>query len=333
MNRVSQLSKALFFLAICFLLPTILLSIPRVAADQTQDDWKAKFLAEIEELQKKIARKPDDAQLYYELGGKYQVLMRWQEAATALERATALHPNFTQAHYQLGWCYDNLGKYAEAVKAHQQAVLKASSVKFKMALQKKEPTKPEAQLAVGWDYSLMKRYDEAIAAYQEALRLDPEFEDALYEIGRVYLAQARNEEVTQVADKLSPTLRDWLLKELALAPPPDKRPINSRDPSSRPKESDQLPKMGASLRPRVLYREKAKYTELARQNRIQGTVVLSVVFFSDGHLGWVSVVRGLPFGLTASALTAVEKIRFEPAVKDGQPVSVRGNVEFNFTLY
>ncbi|MEP7337576.1 MAG: TonB family protein [Acidobacteriota bacterium] len=333
MNHASRFPKALLLLIYCFLLLTILFSITIVSTGQTHDEWKAKFLAEIEELQKKIARKPDDAELYYELGGKYQVLTRWQEAATALERATALHPNFTQAHYELGWCYANLGKYAEAVKAHQQAVLKASSAKFKMALLKKEPTKPEAQLAVGWDYSLMKRYDEAITAYQEALRLDPKFEDALYEIGRVYLAQGKNDEVAQVAAKLSPTLRDWLLKELSLAPPPDKRPINGRDPSIQSKESDQLPKMGASLRPKVLYREKAKYTELARQNRIQGTVVLSVVFFSDGHMGWVSVVRGLPLGLTASALTAVEKIRFEPAVKDGQPVSVRGNVEFNFTLY
>ena len=40
--------------------------------------------------------------------------------------------------------------------------------------------------------------------------------------------------------------------------------------------------MTPSLRPTILYREKAKYTEEARQNKIQGTVVLQVVFNVNG---------------------------------------------------
>src|SRR5215475_11852917 len=36
--------------------------------------------------------------------------------------------------------------------------------------------------------------------------------------------------------------------------------------------------MTADLRPTILYREKAKYTVEARDNGVQGTVVLSVVF-------------------------------------------------------
>lgn len=91
--------------------------------------------------------------------------------------------------------------------------------------------------------------------------------------------------------------------------------------------------MTASLRPTILYREKAKYTEEARQNKIQGTVVLQVVFHANGSITEVKVVRGLPDGLTEKAIEAARKIRFNPAVKNGTPVSVRGTLEFSFNLY
>jgi TonB family protein len=91
--------------------------------------------------------------------------------------------------------------------------------------------------------------------------------------------------------------------------------------------------MTATLRPTILYREKAKYTEEARQNKIQGTVVLQVVFNVNGTISDIRVVRGLPDGLTEKAIEAAKKIRFNPAVKAGTPVSVRGNLEFSFNLY
>ena len=91
--------------------------------------------------------------------------------------------------------------------------------------------------------------------------------------------------------------------------------------------------MTANLRPTILYKEKAKYTEEARQNKIQGTVVLNVVFTADGRITSIRVVRGLPDGLTEKAIEAAQKIRFNPAVKNGSPVSVRGNLEFSFNLY
>jgi TonB family protein len=91
--------------------------------------------------------------------------------------------------------------------------------------------------------------------------------------------------------------------------------------------------MSVSLRPKILYREKAKYTREARDNKIGGTVVLSVVFGVDGQIGYVRVIQGLPYGLTENAIAAANKIRFEPAMKDGRQVSVRGSLEFTFKLY
>jgi len=61
--------------------------------------------------------------------------------------------------------------------------------------------------------------------------------------------------------------------------------------------------------------------------------VLSIVFRANGRITDIKVIRGLPYGLSACAIDAAKKIRFRPAIRDGQPVSVRGSVEFNFTLY
>ncbi|MCI0665856.1 MAG: TonB family protein, partial [Acidobacteria bacterium] len=91
--------------------------------------------------------------------------------------------------------------------------------------------------------------------------------------------------------------------------------------------------MTNSLKPTILYKEKAKYTEEERQNKIQGIVILNVVFTADARITSVKVVRGLPDGLTEKAIEAAQKIRFQPAVEGGQPVSVRGNLEFSFNLY
>ena len=90
--------------------------------------------------------------------------------------------------------------------------------------------------------------------------------------------------------------------------------------------------MESSLRPRITYREKAQYTQEARDNNVEGTVVLSVVFGANGHISVLSVIRELPHGLTQEALEAARKIRFNPAMIEGKPVNVRGNLEFAFNL-
>jgi TonB family protein len=88
-----------------------------------------------------------------------------------------------------------------------------------------------------------------------------------------------------------------------------------------------------SGKPTLLYSERARYTEEARQQRIQGTVVLSVVFGADGQLHDIRVLRGLAYGLTENAIEAAKKIRFQPAIRLGKAVSVRTVLEYNFALY
>jgi TonB family protein len=101
---------------------------------------------------------------------------------------------------------------------------------------------------------------------------------------------------------------------------------------ARASTSETVYEMSASLRPTITYKELADYTPEAREKQVEGTVVLSVLFGSNGKIGAIRVVSGLPYGLTEKAIEAARRIRFEPAMKDGKPVSVRGNLEFGFGL-
>jgi TonB family protein len=96
---------------------------------------------------------------------------------------------------------------------------------------------------------------------------------------------------------------------------------------------DGIKVMSDKYKPTILYREKAKYTEDARQNKVQGTVVLTVVFGADGRIRDIRVVHGLPYGLTETSIEAAQKIRFQPAVQNGKPTSVLATLEYNFALY
>jgi TonB family protein len=75
-----------------------------------------------------------------------------------------------------------------------------------------------------------------------------------------------------------------------------------------------------------------KYTKAARANKVEGTVVLKVVFSSTGEVNNIHTVTGLPFGLTERAIEAAHKIKFKPAIKDGRPVSMWVQLEYNFNL-
>jgi protein TonB len=100
-----------------------------------------------------------------------------------------------------------------------------------------------------------------------------------------------------------------------------------------PFESDAaIPVGGEVTRPVKIFSPKPLYTELARRAGIEGTVILQAVIDKQGLVGEVEVLRGLPLGLTESAVAAVERWRFEPATLHGQPVKVYLSLTVKFNL-
>ena len=84
---------------------------------------------------------------------------------------------------------------------------------------------------------------------------------------------------------------------------------------------------------RLISKPEPQYTEEARKNQITGTVVLKVVFASNGTVQNIRTVSGLPNGLTERAIAAARQIKFVPATKDGHQVSMWMQLEYNFNLY
>lgn len=107
------------------------------------------------------------------------------------------------------------------------------------------------------------------------------------------------------------------------------------EPKAQTELNNATPLLGKNVdRKAVLVlKPEPSYTEQARQNAIQGTVVLKVVFSSDGSVANIRTVTGLPYGLTEMSIGAAKKIKFVPAVKDGKFVSMWMQLEYNFSLY
>src|SRR5215470_1794398 len=90
---------------------------------------------------------------------------------------------------------------------------------------------------------------------------------------------------------------------------------------------------GGVSAPKPIFTPDPEYSEEARKAKFQGTVVLGLVVGPDGRPRDMKVLRSLGLGLDEKAIEAVKNWRFDPAVKDGKPVSVYISVEVDFRLY
>jgi TonB family protein len=84
--------------------------------------------------------------------------------------------------------------------------------------------------------------------------------------------------------------------------------------------------------PRLLYKVEPDYTAEAHAAHLEGRVVLSVVVSAEGLATDIKVVESLDKGLDGKAIEAVRKWKFEPGLKNGQPVPVMATIEIHFRL-
>ena len=134
-----------------------------------------------------------------------------------------------------------------------------------------------------WQDRLANRFAEAAATVEEILNLDP------------------------------PNLEFWRerLETLRLY----SQPISS---------PDQRKVFGAGevQKPaRIVDSPAAIYTDEARINKVKGDVRLRMVLASDGTVRNVFPIKSLSRGLTESATEAARQVKFEPAIRNGEPAS------------
>jgi TonB family protein len=82
----------------------------------------------------------------------------------------------------------------------------------------------------------------------------------------------------------------------------------------------------------ITYKPNPVYTEEARRLKLEGEVLLEVNFGANGQLHVNRVIRGLGHGLDEAAVAAANKMRFKPAMRNGQPLDSAAIVHVVFQL-
>jgi len=99
--------------------------------------------------------------------------------------------------------------------------------------------------------------------------------------------------------------------------------------AARPQQAETGP---ATAPVEIISKPNPVYTEEARSLRLQGEVLLEVLFGANGQLHVNRVVRGLGHGLDEAAITAASKMRFKPAQHYNQPIDSTAIVHVVFQL-
>ena len=141
------------------------------------------------ELEKLAAQAPAKALYPYWLARLDYDDNQYAAAVTKLEKAIALDPAFARAHDNLGLCYEALGRFDDAQKSYETAIRLNGEQKARS---------PWPPLNLGMLLTRLDRNDEAEARFREALRTDPAFAAAHYQLGVVLekkgkAGEARNE--------------------------------------------------------------------------------------------------------------------------------------------
>ncbi len=154
------------------------------------------------------------------------------------------------------------------------------------------------------------------------------------------------------ADPVLPDLAPPTPTAPAAAPPPPPLPEPEPEPDNTPLIfAERMPVFGQecfdlqgderkACSDRALLsfvQSRVGYPALARENGIQGTVVVSFTVEKDGTISDIDPVREVGGGCTAAAVKAIQAInqegaKFKPGIQGGLPVRVRFNLPVKFSL-
>jgi TonB family protein len=88
----------------------------------------------------------------------------------------------------------------------------------------------------------------------------------------------------------------------------------------------------ADTPPEILDKPRPEYTAEGRSMRVEGDVVIDLVFLANGTIQINRVVSGLGHGLDDSAVRSAQQIKFKPAKRQSEPVDFPARVRIEFRL-
>jgi|SRR5579863_9452374 len=108
-------------------------------------------------------------------------------------------------------------------------------------------------------------------------------------------------------------------------------PATPADASAQPQQPNRVRVSQGVSTGLLIKKVNPKYPEDARQQGVQGSVVLKVLISKEGTITDLTPVSGDPL-LTPAAIKAVKKWRYKPYLFEGQPVQLETTIQVNFTL-
>ena len=280
----------------------------------------------IELLQKLLEQNVNNADAWYFLGQAcYDSGLLWR-AGDAFEHLLRFRPNTADAHAKLSYALILGGQSERAVAEAQRAIELGHR-------------SPEPYYAIAEANLRARNYERAVDHANQALQIKSTFSPAwitksmaLYYLDRYPDAATALESFlqTNANDPEADLWREQL------------RIIRAREARKESAEPAQLSDAAedrifsgreVTTKARVLAKVEPTYTESARQAGVTGTVILRAVFSGKGEVTNIFVTQALSYGLNLKAVTAAKAIRFVPATKDGKPVSMWMELQYNFNLY
>lgn len=283
-----------------------------------------------------VEKNSSDDEGWYQLGlALMQQSREMKDASKAFETALKLRPNFAAAHAGLSHIFLLRNKTYDAISEAEKAL-------------RIDPKIPDAYYVLGAARLRAGANAEALKHAESVIKLNPQFPLAYLLKSQALLSFLG--EKAWLKQRESPETEKARYHEAALA----LEKYLQLNPSTREKQAwtEQLESLrfhvatrregdspdrvysGRELtqKARVLDMPQPELTEAARNNRVNGNVVLRCTLASDGTVKHLLVVKGLSHGLTEAALRSARRMKFVPASIDGRPVSMFMQLEYNFDL-
>lgn len=200
------------------------------------------------------------------------------------------------------------------------------------------------------------RQEEDALQSAEAGSSNREIQEALARIQSRYFDEARNREAKQKLAELEKLYTQDRIREVqeaiakvdksrpesearmrelqeALALVEKSRPESDRQMQQARERFAQIQRLYQNgVEGRGPYRVEPQYSEDARAQKIEGAVLLAVTVDPQGLPQDIQVTKPLFPSLDANAVAALRQWRFQPYLKDGQPISKRITVEMHFSV-
>lgn len=304
----------------------------------------------VKEFRAAVKRRKDDPLAWAYLGQALAQSGELKEARTALDTALKLNPDYAPAHSSLAYLHLVNGMEreaeAEAVKAlaldnnlknahYVLGLVRLRQGAWLKALEEADAViKLDAANADAYSLktqALVGLYERASAVIAEERRGAYDYDEATVRDARAAQPQRLKEASESLAEylRLKPDAADAALmrEELESMRFYAAAGMNAADPARKIYSVREGIK-----RAEILAKPTPGYTEEARRANVSGVVRLRVVLGSDGNVRHVLVLRRLSHGLTEKAIEAARQVRFNPATRDGQPVSQYVVLEYGFNL-